>query len=198
MITNEDIVNQALGLLSASPIVSLSDDSVEGKIVRLSFYNLRDAVLEELDWSFAKAIFSLAKDVVPPDHKWSNRFLIPDETLRVVSVNGNKRSQPWEINGNYIMADFDSADVVAINRVDNPNYFSNMFVQALVFRLAWTWAVPLVKSKTLARQYKEDYVDLINEAISSDSMQGTPENIGQGRLIESRIGIGSGFIGPEV
>lgn len=196
------IVNQALGLLNANRIVAFGTELDEEQLATDFYDELRDAVLEEADWSFAIVNHNIAAAVTPPiDVSWSAKYLIPDETLRVISVNGKtrKNARSWVREGQHIFTNYGSCAAKVISKVTNPNYFSKMFVQALVFRIAWAWAIPLTKSAKIRDQYKKDYIDLVTEATTVDGMQGSPESTGQGRLVGARYGDGnSGYAGPYV
>ena len=182
------IVNQALGLLSGNRITSFGDNSKEAQLATDSYDDLRDAVLEEADWSFALDFLNIAADPVAPNNKyWSAKYQIPSDALRVVSVNGNDVSKPWKREGEFILTNYGICEAQVVTQITNPNSFSKMFVQGLVYRLAWAWAIPVTKSSKIRDQYKQDYKDLIIEATTVDGMQGTPESTGQGRLVETRI-----------
>ena len=192
------IVNQAIGLLNGNRIVASTDGTTEANLASDSYEELRDAVLEEADWSFAIIRLQIAKDATAPLFDWTGRYLIPDETLRVLSVNGNKTGRAWVREGQYILTNFGVCEARVLSKVTNPNYFSKMFLQALVYRIAWTWAIPLTKSTKIREQYKADYIDLITEATTVDGMQGTPEKTGQGRLVEARYEYPGNIAGPFV
>lgn len=201
------IVNQALGLLSANRIVDfgtgVDSDSKEQRLAYDFYDDLRDAVLEEADWSFAIVNLDIAADVAAPiDKNWSAKYQIPNETLRVISVNGKtskSRAKSWVKEGDFIFTNYGTCAAKVLSQVTNPNFFSKMFVQALVYRIGWAWAIPITKSSKVRDQYKKDYIDLVTEATNVDGMQGTPESTGQGRLVGARYQDGSSsFLGPYV
>ena len=202
MVDEVEIVNQAFGLLNANEIVAFTDVSQEGKLATKFYASLRDAVLEEADWTFAINNLDIAADVTPPvDKNWSTRYLIPNETLRVISVNGKtskQRNKAWVREGQYIFTNYGVCAAKLVSSITNPNYFSPMFVQALVYRFAWAWAMPITKSVKMRDGYKADYIDLVTEATTLDGMQGTPESTGQGRLVDARYSDRSGIAGPFV
>lgn len=199
MPTNLGIANQALQLLKANTITSVTSDSTpEGILVSENFDDIRDAVLEENDWTFATQRYILPADATAPAYDYSKRYLIPDEVIRVVNVNGNMIGKYWAREGQYILTNYGTCKTKCIVKVTNPNLFSPMFVQALVYRLAWKLAVP-IKGTTAKDQYKQDYIDLMLNAQTMDGMQGMHETRGRGRFVEARFSAGSNsYLGPEV
>jgi hypothetical protein len=199
MPTQVSIVNQALGLLNANRITAFGINTREEQLATDSYDDLRDAVLEEADWTFAQSTLVIAPDAAPPvSTNWTAKYLIPNDVLRVLTVNGNRAGRPWKREGQYILTNYGTCEAVVINQINNANLFSPMFVQALVYRIAWAWAIPITKSTKIRDQYKVDYVDLISEATTVDGMQGTPEKTGQGRLVDIRQAIGTNIAGPTV
>jgi hypothetical protein len=190
MVDEVSIVNQALGLLNANRIVAFTDTSKEGELATDFYATLRDAVLEEADWSFAINNLDITADGTPPvDKTWSTRYLIPTEVIRVISVNGKStksQGKAWVREGQYIYTNYGICAAKLISSITNPNFFSAMFVQALVNRIAWSWAMPITKSKKLSDTFEHNYIESVNNAATMDGMQGSPESTGRGRLVDTR------------
>ena len=123
MATDVSIFNQAMGLLRANKVTSFSDGTKEAQLATDHYNDLRDAVLEEADWTFAKRRYNIAADATAPAWGWSTRYLIPDEVIRVIRVNGNSVGKKWEREGQYVLTDYGTCEMEAIERITNPNFY---------------------------------------------------------------------------
>ena len=88
------ICNQALGWLGANLITSLDDDNREAQLCKTNFPDLRDAVLEEREWTFAVRRFQLAPLVLEPKYGYTNQFLVPPIVLRILNLPNTQFTDP--------------------------------------------------------------------------------------------------------
>ncbi len=88
------ICNQALGWLGANLITSLDDDNREAQLCKTNFVDLRDAVLEEREWTFAVRRFQIAPLVLEPKYGYTNQFLIPPQVIRVLNFPNTQFTDP--------------------------------------------------------------------------------------------------------
>lgn len=80
------ICNQALGWLGANLITSLNDDNKEAALCKANYPDIRDAVLEEREWTFCVRRISLSPTVVEPVYGYTNQFLLPPDVIRILNV----------------------------------------------------------------------------------------------------------------
>lgn len=151
--TNEEIVNQALSILGARAISSLSGNEPNAIKANIHFDAVRDAVLRAHPWNFAtkwsSALTATGND--PPIDKWAYEFAKPGSTLRILRME-NDQSQ-WEILGQYIYCNVEEPKFKSIYQITDPTMWDVLFDQAFVFRLASVLAIPITgklnKFKTL-------------------------------------------------
>lgn len=86
MASQVSICNQALGWLGANLITSLNDDNREAQLCKTNYPDIRNAVLEEREWTFAVRRIELAPLVVEPIYGYTNQFLIPPNVIRILNV----------------------------------------------------------------------------------------------------------------
>ncbi len=86
MASQVSICNQALGWLGANLITSLNDDNKEAQLCKVNFPELRNAVLEEREWTFAVRRIELAPTVLEPKYGYTNQFLLPPNVIRILNV----------------------------------------------------------------------------------------------------------------
>jgi len=178
------IVNQALGFLGANTITALTDNSTEAKLAKTLYADLRDACLEEGDWTFATRGLILPKSSEEVVFGSGALFPLPDYVLRVIEVNENRR--PWVLEERKIVVEGDVCQVLCIVRVTNVNLMSAMFRQGLAARMAWDMALPLTNSKTMHDTMFQLYQQKMDFAKANDGMQGTTKKIRSFRFTDVR------------
>lgn len=86
MASQVSICNQALGWLGANLITSLDDDNREAQLCKTNYPDIRDAVLEEREWTFCVRRIMLSPTVVEPVYGYTNQFLLPPDVIRILNV----------------------------------------------------------------------------------------------------------------
>jgi len=183
------IANLALSWLGFDPIVSLEDDSKSANKINANFAPIRDAVLEDRDWTFAMERLALNKEADPPAFGYTAKYLLPAKVLRVVTANddggavdafayqvglaaGSKLD--WVKEGRSILANTTSAtvNVLAVVQVEDVTLWSPGFCQAVAARLAADLCVPLTENRSLQADLWKLYTDKLRDASANDGRQG--------------------------
>lgn len=86
MASQVSICNQALGWLGANLITSLNDDNREAQLCKTNYPDIRDAVLEEREWTFCVRRISLSPTVIEPVYGYTNQFLLPPQVIRILNL----------------------------------------------------------------------------------------------------------------
>lgn len=86
MASQVSICNQALGWLGANLITSLNDDNREAQLCKTNYPDIRDAVLEEREWTFCVRRISLSPTVLEPVYGYTNQFLLPPQVIRILNL----------------------------------------------------------------------------------------------------------------
>ena len=83
-----DICNEAMDLLGAATITSLTENSKEARLCNRNFEKIRDTVLRAHNWNIAITRKQLAKDSDAPAFGFTNQFTLPTDPycLRVISL----------------------------------------------------------------------------------------------------------------
>src|SRR3972149_1217455 len=182
-LTDVGICNQALGWLGGNLIISLDDPSKEAALCKANYANLRDALLEEIDWSFTMFRARPAAKSAPPEWGYLREFPLPAEMMRVVYCGRSDRKEEddpisdWRLERNSVLCDEDVIFVRGIALIVDPTKFSNMFGHALAARLALDICLPLTHSKSLFDAMRQLYAVKIAGASSSDARQGRSQVI---------------------
>lgn len=197
------ICNIALGWLGGTFIISLDDNTTEAKLCKVNYEPLRDAVIEEREWTFATKRLEPVSLSTLPLYGFDKAFQIPVEVIRVLQVSragevstgvvidgsfksatrggtgtGRESRIEWAREGSSILANnADRIFIRALVSIEDTTQFSPAFVQALAARLAMDLAIPLTSSDKKQAIMADMYAAKIALAASSDGMQGRSQNV---------------------
>lgn len=165
MASKVDIANRALQKLGAERIVSLSQDTENARACNLLFDSVRDSELRAHPWNFAIKRAQLAADATAPAFGYQAAYTLPTDCLRVLPTDENLNTHDWQIEGRKILTN-DSAplNVRYICRVDDPNQYDAMFIEALACAMAQELCEQLTQSNTKAQMIRQDYTTAIRMA----------------------------------
>ena len=185
-----DICNIALTWLSANPIASIDDTSIEGKICKANYDFTRRSVLEEREWTFALKRAQLNLLVDPPAFGYSYQFSLPPDFLRSVQAyySPDECAEPilHIIEDNRLLTNEDTVYLRYIYDNTNPELYSDFFIQAVAAKLASVMAMPITANAELQLCMLQIYQDHLNRATSSDALQGSRERLRRSQMELSR------------
>lgn len=188
------IANLALSRLGGYRIQSFSDATKEAREASLHYPLMRDSVLEDHDWDFARKRTLLAL-LATTYTGWAYAYQYPIDCLVarsiISSVDANGISQFSEetglpsagkaeyevisnaaMNSRVILTDKASAELVYTGKVTDANMFSPLFVNALAWRLASDLAIPLKGKADLHNSLYALYTAELSKAKASMANQG--------------------------
>ena len=185
------ICNQALSWLGVDRIAALSENSAGAIFCNANYELLRDAVLNEKEWTFAVSRIEPAQLASQPLYGFDQAYQIPPNVLRVLQVSGattdviaggpTERSSTglgrmakveWVREGDQILANSTRIYARVLLQITDVTKFDSTFVQALAARIAMEGAIPLRESKTLYDRYAGIYGEKVNLAGSVEGRQG--------------------------
>lgn len=182
MASEVEICNSALIKLGDDTITSLTDDSKRARLCNAQFARLRDEVLRAHPWNFAIRRASLAKLSQAPAFEFAAAFQLPEDPycLRVLLLFDGSAAQGisrhrWKIEGRTLLSDENSAKIIYIARVIDPNQFDAMFAEALALRLANELAYSLTNNATLVQTHYDLYRHALQQARATDASEGVPD-----------------------
>lgn len=143
-------------------ITSLSEDSKGARVMNALYVPMRDAVLSQHLWRFARKRAVLAPLVTTPEYRnntGENYFQYPDDCLRIVGTDTDYfyTGIPWAREGNKIITASDVLKIVYISRIEAPVYYDPCFVDALACRLAAESVMSISKDRDMRMQLMKDY-----------------------------------------
>ena len=209
MTTQTEICNLALGWIGGNRISSLDveEDSTEWLLCSENFDGLRDAVLEEREWTFAVKRAILSPDTEEMVFGSEKKFVKPPDSLRILTVHDRSVTRPqpvtspqvasrgvheipqlegWQVEGDFIIGNADTIFVRYNRRVIETGSFSASFVQCLAQRIAAELALPITESKTLWDRMWSAYAAKVSAGAVADGIQGRTRRIRSQALIRRR------------
>ena len=172
-----DICNSALNLIGASNILSLTEDSKSARICNQRYINVRDATFRSHPWNCLLRRATLASDTETHHFDFSNQFTLPTDPfcLRVLQL--QDQDLVYKVEGRKILANTTEIKLLYVARVEDPNEYDQLLVEALAARLAADIAYALVNSASLMMQLNQMYKAKLVEARFVDANEGTPATI---------------------
>lgn len=196
-----DVINVALRLVGAEPIVSLTDGTPSANVADDLYEEVRDDLLRQNPWNFATKRRKLAQSAIIPVFEFERAFPLPDDWIRTISVHDNDAGHGTVLyrheqvgEQNVIMASSDEIWVRYVARVTDPNLMSSDFRRALAVALARDLSIALASSSTLQAQLASQADRALARARSVDAMGGFPELRPRGSWATSRRGRRDDFL----
>jgi hypothetical protein len=166
------ICNEALTHLGQEEIGSLTEDSNSARACKAVYEPTRDEVLRVFPWNFAIERKSLARLSETPAFGFSYYYQLPTDCLRVLGMEYS--DYVFKVEGNRLLCDYDTAKIVYIKRVTDPNLFDSIFIAALALRIA-TKIAPRIKggvSRSLVNDLLKQYIVMVGVGESVSSQEG--------------------------
>ncbi|MCC3733708.1 hypothetical protein LLS47_12295 [Rouxiella badensis] len=171
------ICNIALMRIGSSRTInSLSEQSKQADVCNVFYETARDAVLSDFPWNFAAKRVVLA-DLGVPSSDWQYGYRYPTDCMRVIEimVPGIRfptpgMRLPFEVGsdsdgtGKIIYTNEAQAQLRYVGKVTDPNMFDAQFSDALSWRLAAEFSMPLSASGDLGNKALQMYNSVILSA----------------------------------
>ena len=138
MATPTDICNMAISRLGQPKINDIGENSAAAIACRDHFEPVRDALLRGHPWNFATVRADLAEGATP-EYGWSRSFALPNDFLRLNTVNGVEASRceaDYSLTFRTIYSNADTLQVTYVKQVEDTTLFDPLFVEAFVLKLA--------------------------------------------------------------
>ena len=172
MASEIEICNAAMTKIGARRVTATFSTLPATEEERLCFEHydrLRDALLRDNIWNFAKKRASLAKDTVDPLWAWENAFTVPVDLLRLLEL---EDGHAFEFEGNKIFTDYDAPlNMSYIARIVDPNKFDPLFRDALAARLAYEFAERLKQTDKKKELAFAEFNDFMGRAAQLDALE---------------------------
>tara|TARA_R110000824_G_scaffold3311_1_gene15702 strand:- start:5991 stop:6587 length:597 start_codon:yes stop_codon:yes gene_type:complete len=181
-----DICNEAMDLLGAATITSLTENSKEARLCNRRFQTVRDAVLRAHPWNIAITRRQLAQDSESPAFGFAYQFTLPTDPycLRVLSfwnssVNNEVAAYDsnvmFKIEGRKVLSNDSVCYITYISREEDTELYDSLLSSAIAHKLAAETAYAITGSNSILQAMQALYESRLRDAKSADAMEGYPE-----------------------
>ena len=176
-ISKTELVNKSLTLVGASPIVNITDDTENARVVNRVYEISLRSILSECKWNFATKRKLLTQTPDTVDWNYSSEAYVytkPNGVIRIFGTNDDNAE--WREEGKYILSDTQGLGIKYVEFVDDPNKYPAAFIDAFADKLCSDIAYMIVNSKSLGQLYMEKYEEIsLPKATAENSQVGTQE-----------------------
>jgi len=188
MSSKVDICNEALDLLGAQTIISLTENSKEARLCNRRFDTVRDSVLRSHPWNCAITRKEIAADSQTPAFGFSYQYSLPSDPycLKVLSFwNSNVDSEiaaydsqvMYKIEGRKILSDEATCRITYIGRITDTEQFDSILSNCIAYRLAAEISYAITGSTSVSANMFNLYEQRLREARGMDASEGMPDKI---------------------
>ena len=185
------IINDALTMLGANRITSLTDGSTESAVMNQIFDGVQDAVIRAYPWNCLTHRRQLVASTTTPAFGFDHAYPLPTDPycVRVLEMNETTNLDVWKVEGRSLLTDADACKIRFIGRPDSLGEIDGLLAQAIAARLAADAAYTLVQSNTVAQLMFQLYQGKLAEAQSIDQIESSRDHFVSTRFEEVRAGV---------
>jgi hypothetical protein len=180
------ICNNAIIKVGGKLITSLNDATNEAKVCRTLYEDVRNAVFREHPWNCITDRKVLNELSTTPEFGFDHQYQLPTDCVRVLTLNDERfplirngmvypglDQKRFRIEGRKILTDEGEAKILYISKVDDPNQYDPLLLEAVATRLAAEIAYPVTRNASLVTQMWNNYHSKFGIGRSVDGMEGT-------------------------
>ena len=192
MASNVDIVNNALSILGASTISSLTEDTKNARISNQRFENVRNRVFRSHPWNCLIKRVQLAASSTNPVIEFAKSYPLPSDFLRVLKIhNGTTDSvasdMPYKIEGKNVITDEATVYLVYVSKDTDPNNYDSYLYEVLAYQLAADMAYGITNNATLAKNLLADADEKLRESRFVDAVENSTDTVEATEFTNARL-----------
>lgn len=168
------MINKALTLVGASPVISIDDDSNNARVLSRVYEIALKSILAECKWNFATKRSNLSEVVNTLDFNDVGESIVyakPTDMIRIYSTNPPYAA--WREEGDYIISDSSDLGIRYVYYLDTPSKYPIYFIEAFTDKLAADIAYSIANSASLAEAFIKKYETIsLPKAVAANSQTG--------------------------
>ena len=176
-ISRTELVNKALTLVGAAPVVNIDDNTQNARIVSRVYEQALKSLLSEAPWNFATKrvlLSQLSVELAWYDTGEVYVYQRPNLCIRIFGT--NSPSATWREEGDYIISDTSGLGVRYVEFNNTPSKYPAFFIEAFIDKLCADVAYMILNSATVAKAFVEKYEQVsLAKALAENSQIGTPQ-----------------------
>lgn len=174
-----DLINKALTLVGAAPIVNIDEDSNNAKILKRVYEISLRSLLSEGKWNFAtkRALLTVSTDTLAwYDTGETIVYVRPSDIIRIYG--SNDQSAIYREEGDYIVSDTTGLGLRYVYYLEDAAKFPSLFIDALVDKLCADIAYTIVNSSTLGERFLTKYETIsLPNAMAANAQTGVQQTL---------------------
>jgi len=178
-ITKTDILNKALTLVGANPIVSIDDQTNNARVLSRVYETALRSVLSEAKWNFATKRTALSVLSTTPAWYDTGETILYQKPTDMIRIYGTStRNALWREEGDVIYSDTTGLGLRYVYYLDDPTKYPTYFIDALIDRLCSDIAYAIVNSSTLGDKYYKIFESVsLPKAQSANAQTGVQQTV---------------------
>lgn len=177
--TKTSLINKALTLCGATPIVSITDNTENARKANRVYDIARRSILSECLWSFAttRATLSVSAVVMPFYYPGEGYVYVrPSDCLKIFATSDPQAVYKEE--GDLIISDTQGLGIKYTYDLDDPSKYQGLFVDAFGDKLCAEVSYAIINSASKAEAFELKYQKVtLQKAMSANSQVGTPDGV---------------------
>lgn len=168
-----DICNSALNQLGASVILSLTENSKNGRLCNQRYEPIRDSVFRSHPWNCLMKRVELAQDSTTPAFEYTYQYTLPTDCLRVMRTEKSNISggEEYRIEGRKLLTDEATVKLLYLAKITDPNEYDTLLLETLSAAIAADLAYAVTASTSLAANMYQLYQNKLKEARFADATE---------------------------
>lgn len=186
MATVVSICSNALLMLGAKPINSLTEETDRARLASNLWAGVRDDLLRAHPWNCAIKRVVLSPEATTPEFDYAYQFALPGDLLRILSIGERGQYLEYSVEGRRVLSDDTVLRLRYVYQNDNPATWDAALVYAAELRMAAAMAYPITQSATLAEAKRQEAELAFRRAKAVDGQEEPGETVGDFRLLNVR------------
>lgn len=190
-ISDISICSTALLALGERPINSFVENNTPARLCSNMYGSVRDNMLRQHVWNFAKTRVRLSPDADAPAFGYSYQFTLPGDFIRLIEVNGQQAvgsSWPagYSIEGTKVLTNYSSLELRYIYRNDAPQTWDAAFIEVVMLAMKKALAYPITRDVSVRAASEQEWAIALKLAKTINGMELPPVEIENNAFMEAR------------
>jgi len=188
MATDVSICSNALLMLGAQPINSLTENNDRARLCNSLFDSVRDDVLRSHFWNCATKRVSIAPDTDAPAFDYTYQFTLPPDWIRIVSCGEYGYEVDYRQEGRKILCSESTLKLTYIYKNEDVTTWDVSLINAMQHAMAAKVAYAITQSASMAQVMDQQLSMYMKRARAVDGQDNPPETMGDFPLLAARYG----------
>ena len=187
-----DIANNALNIICASTISSLTEDTKNARICNQRFENVRNRVFRGHPWNCLIKRVQLAQNSTAPVIEYTYAYALPSDFLRCLKIHNGPTDSvasalDFKVEGKNIVTDEATVYLVYVAKDTDPNNYDSYLYEVLGYQLAADIAYGITNNASLAKNLLVDADEKLRESRFVDATENSTDTVEANEFTDARL-----------